>query len=103
MALAATAGISGCTVVPPRIAVSGPSMVVWAPLPPPPPRVEIVPPPPRHDYFWVPGHWGWEANEHRWVGGRWEQRREYEHWVPHRWDRDDRGQWRLGGGYWHHD
>ncbi len=99
--LAAVFALSACTVVPPRVSVSGPSMVVWAPVPPPPPRVEIIPPPPRRDYVWLPGYWNWEAIHHRWVEGHWESGREHERWVPHRWDEDGHGQWQLSGGYWH--
>ena len=98
--LAAAIGVSACTVTPPHVSYSGPSVVVWAPVAPPPPRVEVITVPPRHDYFWVPGYWHWEQNQHRWIDGRWEQRREHERWVPHRWDHDERGQWRLNGGYW---
>ena len=99
----AAIGVSACTVTPAHVSVSAPSVVIWAPVPPPAPRVEVIPPAPRHDYFWVAGHWHWEGNQHHWVDGRWEQHREHEHWVAHRWDRDEHGQWRLNGGYWRHE
>jgi hypothetical protein len=101
--IAAAVGLSACTITPPHVSVAAPSVVVWAPVAPPPPRVEVMPPPPSHEFFWVPGYWHWEANQHRWMDGHWERNREREHWVPHRWDPDERGQWRLNGGYWHRD
>jgi len=100
---AAVIGLCACTITPAHVTVGAPAVVVWAPMAPPPPRVEVMPPPPSHDYFWVSGYWFWEGNQHRWVDGHWEHHREYEHWVPHRWDHDERGQWRLTGGYWHRD
>ena len=101
--VAAVIGVSACTVSPTRVSLSGPAMIVWAPVAPPPPRVEVMPPPPRHDYIWIPGYWHWEASRHRWVDGHWEPHREHEHWVPHHWEHDDRGQWRLDSGYWRRD
>ena len=102
LVLAIAVGLSACAVAPTRVSVSGPSGGIWSPMPPPP-RVEVISSPPSYNYFWAPGYWHWEANQHRWVDGHWEQRREREYWVAHRWDRDDHDQWRLNGGYWHHD
>ena len=96
-------GVAACTVVPPHVSVRAPSVVVWAPVPPPAPRVEVIPPPPRHDYFWVPGYWHWQSDRHQWIDGHWEQHHEHEHYVPHRWDQDEHGKWRLNDGYWHRD
>ena len=94
---------SACTVVPPRVVVGGPAVVVTAPVAPPPPRVEVIPAPPSADMIWVPGYWHWDGGHHVWMGGRWEARRGHEHWEPHRWAPDNRGGWRLHGGYWRHD
>jgi hypothetical protein len=95
---------TACTVVPPQVAYTGPTVAVVASRPPPPPRVEIIPAAPGREYVWLPGYWHWERNDHRWVDGRWDRQRERERWVPHRWDHDDRGgQWHLHGGYWHRD
>ncbi|MGE5387111.1 MAG: YXWGXW repeat-containing protein [Betaproteobacteria bacterium] len=91
--------LAGCTVVPPRVAVSGPA-VVMAPMPPPPMRVEVVSVAPQNDYFWIPGYWQWGGDRHYWVGGHWERQRPHERWEPHRWQPDNRGNWRLEGGYW---
>jgi len=103
LALVAAVGMSACTVTPPRLEVRAPTVAIWAPVAPPAARVEYMPPAPSHDHVWIPGYWHWENNQHRWMEGHWEQRREHEHWVAHQWDRDDRGQWRLNGGYWRHD
>ncbi len=91
--------LAGCTVVPPRVTVSGPA-VVMAPMPQPPMRVEIVSAPPQTDYFWIPGYWQWGGDRHYWIGGHWERHRPHERWEPHRWQPDHGGNWRLNGGYW---
>lgn len=101
MVLAISIGLSACTVTPAHYSARGPNVVVWAPVAPPPPRYEMVPPP-RSDYVWAPGYWHWENERHHWVDGHWEQHRPNERWVDHRWDQDDRGHWRLNGG-WHRD
>jgi WXXGXW repeat (2 copies) len=103
LVLAGAVGLSACTVTPPHVTVSGPAVAIWAPVPPPVSRVEVMPAAPGHDYFWVSGYWHWEGERHIWREGHWERLREREHWVPHRWDRDDDGRWRLSGGYWHRD
>ena len=97
-------GLSACTVTPPRVAISGPTVsfpvIAVVSRPPPPPRIEVIEQAPGRDYFWIPGYWGWHENQHVWVGGRWEPHREHEHWVAHHWDRDERGDWRLHNGHW---
>jgi hypothetical protein len=103
LVLAVALGLSACTVVPAHGQYYGPTVTVWAPIAPPPPRVEVIPPPPRHDHFWAPGYWHWENNQHRWIGGHWEQHREHERWVPHQWERNDHGQWEQHGGHWRRD
>ena len=60
-------------------------VVVQAPKPPPPVRIEVVSAPPGIDYFWISGHWRWERGEHAWVGGHWEAHREGLHWIPAHW------------------
>lgn len=101
-ALAGCVALSGCIVAPVHgRPYAGP--VVWAPVAPPPLRVETPPPPPHRDYLWIPGYWHWETNQHRWVDGHWEAPREHQHWEPHRWDRDEGGRWRLREGYWRRD
>jgi hypothetical protein len=94
---------SACTIVPPRMEYTGPRVAVVTAMPPPPPRVEVIPVQPAPEYFWVHGHWGWDGRAHYWEDGHWERRREHEHWVAHHWEPDERGGWRLTGGYWHHD
>jgi hypothetical protein len=101
--LALGIGLSACTVTPPRLTFTPPSIVAMAPVRPPPPRVEVITAPPSHDYFWVYGHWAWIGNEHRWEDGHWERHREHAHWVAHRWEQDQRGQWALHEGYWRAD
>jgi hypothetical protein len=103
LVLASTIALSACVIAPPPRMAAGPTVIVRAPIQPPPPRVEVIPPAPRQGYLWIPGYWHWEANRHRWIDGHWEQHREHEHWVDHRWERDDHDQWRLNGGYWRHD
>lgn len=96
-------GLIACTVTPAQVSVTPPSVVVTAPLGPPPPRVEVIAEPPGPDFFWVYGHWAWGGREYRWEDGHWERHREHAHWVPHRWVPDGRGRWRLHEGYWRAD
>jgi len=92
--------LGGCAVAPAQATLMPPEVALVAPLPPPPPRVEVIPVAPGPEFFWVYGHWTWVGHEHRWEDGHWERHREHEYWVPHRWERDERGQWRLHEGYW---
>ena len=96
--VAATFSLSACVVVPPQRPVA-----VWAPMAPPPPRVEVIPPRPYPEYVWITGHWTWENDHHRWQEGRWVAPRPHEHWEPHRWEPGEGGRWQLRGGYWRHD
>jgi hypothetical protein len=43
----------------------------YAPIPPPPVRVETFGPAPGPGYVWVNGYWGYNAGAYVWIGGRW--------------------------------
>jgi hypothetical protein len=75
------------------------AVIVTAPKPPPPLRVEIVAASPGPDYFWINGHWAWERGDHVWVSGRWEAHRPDWTWVPAHWVRSGPA-WQLVGGHW---
>lgn len=98
--LALALGLGACAVETPVVGVAGPSVMVEAPVQPPPPQVEVIPVAPGPDFFWVYGHWRWTGTEHRWEGGHWERHHPNEHWVPYRWDRDEHGRWHGHEGFW---
>lgn len=91
----ALAGV-GAAYVPPaqaRVAVS-----IYAPIAPPPLRIETVPPP-RVGYVWAPGYWGWSHRHHVWHRGHWVRARHGYVYDAPRWDRDG-DRWRYRGERW---
>ena len=72
----------------------------YAPVPPPPMRVEAYGPRPGPGYVWVNGYWGYRANAYAWNGGRWmlppPGRRV---WVAGRWEPHG-GRYRWREGHW---
>jgi len=98
LALAASAMLSACIVVPAHPGyVSGSVVVVDAP--PPPPRVEVVPAMPYPGAVWISGYWGWSGGQHQWVRGYYERPRPGYRWEPHRWENQG-GRWHLHAGGW---
>jgi hypothetical protein len=75
------------------------SAVLFAPVPPPPLRVEYVTLRPGPRWAWVPGHWMWRAGW-VWVPGHWVRvPRGYVVWEPGYWARRPGG-WIWVEGYW---
>ena len=66
---------------------------------PPPLQIESVPPAPGPNYFWISGHWRWDANQYAWLPGRWEVSRPGWYWVPAHWVHDGPN-WRYIAGSW---
>ena len=73
---------------------------VEAPLPPPPPRAEVIVATPGVAYVWVPGHWRWREGAYFWQAGAWRRPpRAGAAWVEPRYE--NRGnRWVLIEGYW---
>ena len=72
----------------------------YAPMPPPPPRMEHFGMAPRPGLVWVPGYWGWRGRDYNWVQGQWTRpphRRGS--WVPGSWAPRGRG-YHYRPGYW---
>jgi hypothetical protein len=76
------------------------SVAIYANVPPPPLRSEVVPAP-RAGYIWVPGDWRWGHRRYNWHRGSWVRERRGHHYSPGRWDRDgDHDRWRYHSGRW---
>ncbi len=63
-------------------------LVVRAPVPPPPPRVEqpVAEAKPARDAIWTPGAWQWDGGAFVWVGGAWRIPPTLRHrWQPASW------------------
>jgi len=88
---------------PPQSFVAAPApqqqIAMIATTEPPLPRVESVPISPGPNYFWIGGHWKWEAGQYLWVPGYWEASRAGWYWIPAHWVRDG-PTWRYASGYW---
>ncbi|WP_210545035.1 YXWGXW repeat-containing protein [Rhodoferax sp. PAMC 29310] len=100
---AMTMALSACVVAPPRVAFVRPQVAVYAPIGPPPQRVEVITSAPGADFLWLSGFWRWDGRQHLWEQGHWERQREHERWEAHRWAQDERGQWQSHGGRWRRD
>ncbi len=94
--LVAGALATGCAVVP----APEPAVTVYAPIAPPPPRVEVVPALPYPGAVWIGGYWGWYGGRHVWVPGYYARPRPGYHWQPYRWAPYPRQGWGLYGGHW---
>lgn len=101
MALAATLAAAGCVVAPRSHPVGAAG--VWAPLPPPPLRFEIVPAPPYPlAYAWDPGHWRWDRSAFVWRPGRYLKRpHPSAAWWPGYWRQRHDNIWFWFDGRWH--
>ncbi len=85
--------LGGCVV-----RVPGPPVgVVYAPVPPPAPRTEIIGVAPGPEYFWVGGHYYWSGGVYAWRPGYWERHRPGHVWVPGYWDRHPHGHYWVEG------
>ena len=73
-------------------------VTIYANVPPPPMRREVMPPP-RHGFVWAPGYWNWHHGRYVWRDGHWVRARHGYHYVPDRWERHGK-RWRHRPGYW---
>ncbi len=74
--------------------------VYYAPMAPPPPRVEAYGVAPGPGYAWVNGYWGWRGGAYAWVPGRWDRPpRPRAVWAPGYWERHG-GRYRFREGHW---
>jgi len=106
-ALAASAMLSACYVVPARPYhggyqggyddgyAYGPPVTVA----PPPPQYEVVGVAPYPGAVWIGGYWNWVGGRHLWVRGRWDAPRPGYRYEPHSWQRNGQG-WREAPGRW---
>ena len=74
------------------------SVSIYANVPPPPLRTEVVPGP-RAGHFWVPGEWRWSHRRYNWHRGYWTRERHGRHYAPSRWEQDG-NRWRYHSGRW---
>ena len=77
-----------------------PKVTVFAPVPPPPGRVEAHGLPPSTDSVWIDGYWAYEGDHHVWHAGKWEKppRPNARYITPH-WDRKG-DKYAFHEGYW---
>jgi hypothetical protein len=104
LALAASALLSACIVVPAHRGGGGgggyyaePGIVVDAP--PPAPYTEVVPVMPYPGAVWINGYWGWNGGRHQWVPGYYDRPRSGYRYEPHHWENRG-GRWHLHVGGW---
>lgn len=80
--------------------VAAPGYAYYAPVAPPPVRVEAVGVAPGPGFVWINGYWGFEGGRHVWIAGRWERPpRGRSAWVAGRWDRQG-SRWAYRPGRW---
>lgn len=96
--LASALLLGGCVVAPAPVAV-GPD-VVYAPIAPPAPRVEVIPVVPYPGAIWISGYWNWSSGRYVWTPGYYARPRPGYRWQPHHWERRPGGDWWLRGGVW---
>ena len=74
--------------------------VYYAPVAPPPPRVERYGVAPGAGYVWASGYWGWRGGAYAWVPGRWDRPpRARAVWAPGYWEHRG-GRYRFHDGRW---
>ena len=72
----------------------------YAPVPPPPLRVEAVGVAPGPGFAWVSGYWAYRGGGYAWVPGYWGRPpRPHAAWVPGRWERQG-GRYGYREGRW---
>ena len=80
-----------------------PKIAYYAPVPPPPARVEKPGLPPSPDQVWIAGYWAYENGRHVWRDGHWEKPPAPKvHYVEPRWDRKG-NQYAFREGHWAKD
>jgi hypothetical protein len=65
----------------------------YAPVPPPPVRVEAFGVAPGPGFVFVNGYWGYQGGNHVWIPGRWER-------PPHGRSAWEAGRWERQGNRW---
>lgn len=104
-ALAASALLSACYVVPARPYRGGYAYddgYAYGPpvtVAPPAAQVEVVGVAPYPGAIWIGGYWNWVGGRHVWINGRWDSPRPGYRYEPHMWHRDGQG-WREAPGRW---
>jgi len=77
-----------------------PKIAYFAPVPPPPDRVEVRSLPPEPGDVWLDGYWAYDGGHHVWRDGHWEKPpRPKAHYVEPRWWRKG-NQYAFREGYW---
>jgi hypothetical protein len=77
-----------------------PKIAYYAPVPPPPARVEARGLPPAPDQVWIAGYWAYENGHHLWHDGHWEKPpRPNARYIEPRWDRKG-NQYAFREGHW---
>ena len=77
-----------------------PKIAYFAPVPPPPARVEARGLPPEPGDTWIAGYWAYDGGHHVWRDGRWEKAPNPKaHYVEPRWWRKG-NQYAFREGYW---
>lgn len=71
---------------------------IYVPLPPPPPRVEVIGVAPSPGHVWVAGFHRWDGKAHVWVPGHWIVRpHAHAVWVKGHWKHHARGYYWVEG------
>lgn len=78
-----------------RVAVS-----IYAPMAPPPLRVERVRRA-RPGFVWAPGYWAYGHRHYNWRRGHWARARHGYNYMAPRWEQDG-NRWRYHGEEWGH-
>jgi hypothetical protein len=74
---------------------------IYVPLPPPPPRVEVVGVAPSPAHVWIGGYHRWDGHAYVWVPGHWAARpHAHAVWTAGRWHHHARGYYWVEG-HWH--
>jgi WXXGXW repeat (2 copies) len=77
-----------------------PKVAYYAPVPPPPARVEARGLPPAPNQVWIAGYWAYENGRHMWRDGHWEKPpRPNARYIEPRWDRKG-NQYAFREGRW---
>ena len=93
----AVAGVGAMYTAPAEARVS---VSIYAPIAPPPLRVETVPTL-RPGYVWAPGYWGWNNRHYVWHRGHQVRARHGYRYEPPRWEQHGK-RWQYHGERWQH-
>ena len=77
-----------------------PKIAYYAPVPPPPARIESPGRPPEPGTVWLHGYWAYESGRHVWHDGHWDRPpKPKAHYVEAKWWRKG-NQYAFREGYW---